>query len=141
MKKKSNNWSTPCIGVWSEIHKAVVKFGNMRNVPQLSEVVMDLYDAALQPSSRNTYRTGQRAYDRFIRSMRGGLYLPFQRRLLGETELNLAFFIAFLVLEPRITKASTILGYTSHKICIQGRRLRRKRMENALFKTDTQWAP
>ena len=75
---------------------------------------MDLYDAALQPSSRNTYRTGQRAYDRFIRSMRGGVYFPFQRQMLGETELNLAFFIAFLVLKPRITKANTILGYTSH---------------------------
>ena len=75
---------------------------------------MDLYDAALQPSSRKAYRTGQRAYDRFVQSMRGGVYFPFQRRILGETELNLAFFIAFLVLEPRITKATTILGYTSH---------------------------
>ena len=83
-------------------------------MPQLAEVVMDLYDAALQPSSRNTYKTGQRAYDRFIRSMRDGVYLPFQRRMLGDTELNLAFFIAFLMLETKITRATTILGYTSH---------------------------
>ena len=46
--------------------------------------------------------------------MQGGIYLPFQRQTLGETELNLAFFAAFLVLEPKITKATTITGYTAH---------------------------
>ena len=39
---------------------------------------------------------------------------PFQRRTLTETELNLAFFMAFLLLEPKITAASTILGYETH---------------------------
>ena len=92
----------------------MASFGNWKNVPDLIEVVMDLYDAALQPSSRKTYGTGQRAYARFIRSMRGGVSFPFQTRTLCETELNLAFFIAFLLLEPKITKATTILNYTSH---------------------------
>ena len=102
------------VGDWSHIRSAVVNFGNRKKVPNLSEVVMDLYDAALQPSSRRTYGTGQRAYARFVQSMEGGVKFPFQRQTLGETELNLAFFIAFLLLQPRITKATTILSYTSH---------------------------
>ena len=99
---------------WSHIRSAVTSFGTKRNVPALSEVVMDLYDSALQPSSRRTYGTGQRAYARFVQTMRGGVYLPFQQLRLGETELNLAFFMTFLLLEPRITKATTITGYESH---------------------------
>ena len=91
-----------------------MEFDIKKRVPELGEVVMDLFDAALQPSSRRTYRTGQRAYDRFILSMHNGTYFPFQRRRLGETELNLAFYIAFLLLKPGITKANTILNYTSH---------------------------
>ena len=56
----------------------------------------------------------ERAYARFVRSMTRGVKFPFQARMLGETELNLAFFIAFLVVQPRVNKASTILNYTSH---------------------------
>ena len=80
----------------------------------LADVVMDLFDAALQPSSRRTYKTGQRAYMRFLRTIHDGSVFPFQRRTLTETELNLAFFMAFLLLEPKITAASTILGYETH---------------------------
>ena len=98
----------------SHICRSVVNFGIKHRIPDLAEVVMDLFDAALQPSSRRTYGTGQRAYDRFTRYMDGGSYFPFQRRTLGETELNLAFFIAFLLLKPGINKANTILNYTSH---------------------------
>ena len=43
-----------------------------------------------------------------------GRRFPFRHRFLPETELNLAFFLAFLLLEPSITKASTILGYETH---------------------------
>ena len=75
---------------------------------------MDLYDAALRASSRNTYRTGQRAYDRFMIRLSSGRYFPFEPQLLTETELNLAFFMAFLLLEPRIRAAGTILGYETH---------------------------
>ena len=96
------------------MHEAVVLFGETRGIPKLAEVVWDLYEAALQPSSRRTYGTGQRAYTRFVNSMTNGDHLPFQRRILGDTELNLAFFMAFLLLEPKITKATTILGYESH---------------------------
>ena len=46
--------------------------------------------------------------------MRNGRYFPFHRRYLPETELNLAFFMAFLLLEPSITKATTILNYETH---------------------------
>ena len=116
---------SPNLGEVSYIRKSVMEFDIKKRVPELGEVVMDLFDAALQPSSRRTYRTGQRAYDRFILSMHNGTYFPFQRRRLGETELNLAFYIAFLLLKPGITKANTILNYTSHryKVCFQGRRL------------------
>lgn len=86
----------------------------MRGVPYLSEVVSDLYDASLRATSRYTYRTGQRAYDRFMANMANGRYFPFEPQALSETELNLAFFMAFLLLEPRIRAAGTILNYESH---------------------------
>ena len=92
----------------------VHQFGNCHAAPELAEVVMSLFRAALQPSSQRTYRTGQRAYNRFLNTIRGGRQFPFNRRTLSMTELNLAFFMAFLILEPSITKASTILGYETH---------------------------
>ena len=92
----------------------VHQFGINHAVPELAEVVISVFHAALQPSSQRTYRTGQRAYNRFLSTMTGGSRFPFKRRMLPETELNLAFFMAFLLLEPSITKASTILGYETH---------------------------
>ena len=92
----------------------VHQFGINHAVPELTEVVMSLFHAALQPSSQRTYRTGQRAYYRFLETIQGGRRFPFKRRILPETELNLAFFMAFLLLEPSINKASTILGYETH---------------------------
>ena len=75
---------------------------------------MSLFEAALRPSSQRTYQTGQRAYERFLTSIEGGIRFPFKRRIIPETELNLAFFMAFLLLEPRIRTAGTILNYESH---------------------------
>ena len=92
----------------------MIHFGHIHNSPILAETILDLYDAALRPSSQRTYRTGQRAYNRFISSFQGGVFFPFKRRFLQPTELNLAFFLAFLLLEPTIKKASTILGYETH---------------------------
>ena len=43
-----------------------------------------------------------------------GRYFPFEPLALSETELNLAFFMAFLLLEPRIKAAGTILNYETH---------------------------
>ena len=103
-----------CLGESSYISKVVAAFGFARGVPDLADVVMDLFDAALQPSSKKTYGTGQRAYMRFLDKLRGAPAFPFQRRTLGLTELTLAFFIAFLLLEPKINKATTILGYETH---------------------------
>ena len=77
-------------------------------------MVTELYDAALRVSSRNTYRTGQRAYDRFMTRLTKGRYFPFEPLVLSETELNLAFFMAFLLLEPKIKAAGTILSYETH---------------------------
>ena len=89
-------------------------FGRAHGVPHLADVVVDLFNSALQPSSRRTYGTGQRAYSRFMTTMQGGIAFPFRRRELGQTELNLAFFIAFLLLEPNVRQASTILNYETH---------------------------
>ena len=86
----------------------------MQGAQDLAEVVLDLYDAALRASSRNVYRTGQRAYDRFMTRLKTGRYFPFQPQALSETELNLAFYMAFLLMEPRIKAADTILKYESH---------------------------
>ena len=87
-----NNEISPFLGEVSYIRKSVMGFGIKKRVPNLNEIVLDLFDAALQPSSRRTYRTGQRAYDRFIHSMHNGVFFPFQRRNLGETELNLSSY-------------------------------------------------
>ena len=73
-----------------------------------------MYDAALRESTRRTYRTGQRAYDRFVQDIKNGEYYPFHQRTLSETELNLAFFMASLLMKPSINSASTILGYETH---------------------------
>ena len=102
------------LGLLTHITSSVRIFGLKQGVSYLAEVVLDLYDAALRESSRRTYGTGQRAYIRFISTLQDGVACPFQKRELSDTELNLAFFMAFLLLEPKITAAGTILGYESH---------------------------
>ena len=91
-----------------------MRFGQARGVPALAVTVMDLYDAALRLSSQRTYKTGQRAYTRFINTLTGGSHFPFLCRQLHKTELTLAFYMAYLLLQPSITKASTILSYETH---------------------------
>ena len=83
-------------------------------VLELAHTVMDLFDAALKPSSRRTYKTGQRAYTRFLETLQDGIRFPFRPLALRHTELNLAFYIAFLLLEPTVRKATTILNYETH---------------------------
>ena len=56
----------------------------------------------------------QRAYDRFMTRLAVGRYFPFGPQALSEIELNLGFFMAFLLLEPRITAAGTILNYETY---------------------------
>ena len=80
----------------------------------MANTVVEIWEAALQESSRKTYGTGQRAYSRFMKTLRNGTHFPFKRLSLSQTELNIAFYIAFLLLEPRIKKASTIMNYASH---------------------------
>ena len=91
------------------------RFGVSIQRVDFAEIVVHLYDAALSSSSRRTYRTGQRAYLSFIQEVgKKGSLRPFTRCELGKTEMSLAFFIAYLVLKPTITSASTILGYEGH---------------------------
>ena len=59
------------------ISRVVMEFGKVHAVPELAEVVMELFQAALRPSSHRTYRTGQRAYSRFI-CHDGGRTFPIQ---------------------------------------------------------------
>ena len=96
------------------IAEAIANFGRSRGVPHLAEVVIDLYDASLKTSSKNTYKTGQSAYFRFVQELNGGILFPFEALTLSETELNLAFFMANLILRPTITVGATIASYVTH---------------------------
>ena len=73
-----------------------------------------MFDASLRASTRKTYKTGQKAYDRFILDLAQGVRFPFQHVTISDTKLNLAFYLANLLLRPTITSANTILGYESH---------------------------
>ena len=76
---------------------------------------MDLYESAIQESSRKQYGSGQQAYLRFTSGIPApGYLLPFPPKQLQRTELMLAFFIASLFLKPSITRATTILAYETH---------------------------
>ena len=102
-----------CLLSWVE--RQILEFGKRIQQVGLAGVVMDLYDSAIQESSRRQYGTGQRAYLRFAGKLRiPGGFFPFQKRKLKNTELTLAFFMAHLVLKPTIKKASTILCYETH---------------------------
>ena len=90
-------------------------FGREIGRLDLAEVVEHLYDAALQTSSKKTYKTGQRAYFRFATEInKEEAHFPFLSQNLSRTELYLAFYIAYLVLKPTIKKGSTILAYEGH---------------------------
>ena len=78
----------------SKIERDILEFARRIKRIDLAGIVMDLYDAALQESSRKQYGTGQRAYLRFSSGIpTSGFLLPFPRRQLQRTELMLAFFI------------------------------------------------
>ena len=95
--------------------KDVCKYGVKLRLSQHAEVVMDLYESALAPSSRRTYRSGKRAYDRFIMKLPANIRrLPFIPRQLSELELSLAFFVADMVLDVPPKAASTMRGYLAH---------------------------
>ena len=97
------------------MEKCVIDFGRRVGKLNLADIVVDLYDAALQESSHKQYGTGQRAYLRFVNGLpTNGYLLPFPRTRLHKTELTLAFFMASLVVRPSITKAATILSYETH---------------------------
>ena len=97
------------------VERCVIEFGRQIKKLHLADIVIDIYDVALQESSRAQYRTGQRAYLRFINQIEtNGLLLPFPKARLQKTELVLAFFMASLVTRPSIKKAATILNYETH---------------------------
>ena len=99
----------------SHIERDIIAFGRKVKRLDLATVVIDLYDGALQESSRMQYRTGQRAYMRFVNGIDlPGYLLPFQRTKLTKMELTLAFFMASLLLKSSIKRAATILSYETH---------------------------
>ena len=92
-------------GANTHVRINIREFGTEIQRPDLAEIVEHLYDAALQESSKKTYKTGQRAYFRFAAEIdRNDVFRPFLSRDLSRTELYLAFYIAFLVLKPSIKK-------------------------------------
>ena len=79
----------------SHVQRDVWSFGEKIGRLDLAEIVVSLYDAALQESSRKTYQTGQRAYLRFVKEVgRIDLLRPRMRNKLDNTELSLAFYMA-----------------------------------------------
>ena len=99
----------------SRVERDVIAFGRKIRRLDLADLVIDLYDSALQESSHKTYGTGQRAYVKFMNEINlPGMMWPFSQSTLRATELTLAFFMAFLMMRPTITKASTILSYETH---------------------------
>ena len=96
------------------VEKCVHRFGAEHRAPHIAKVVLDFYEAALKASSQRTYRTGQRAYHRFVESLYDPSELPFVGQQLNETELTLAFFMAHLLLKPTMSVGTTILNYESH---------------------------
>ena len=90
-------------------------FGWSIHRPDLAEIVNDLYDAALKQSSKRTYKTGQRAYFRFLKELPATVSVyPFPRQRLQRTELMLAFYMAWNLIRPTISASSTVLGYETH---------------------------
>ena len=114
MSQITSNPTSANQGTESHIVRAVREFGGRQQIEWLAEVVIDLYEASLREATRRTYKTGQRAYNRFITSLAHGVQFPFQRTTLTDTELNLAFYMADLLLKPKITSAGTILNYETH---------------------------
>ena len=99
----------------SWLDQEILNFGRDIGRVDLAGIVIDFYDSAIQPASRNQYNTGQRAYLRFVNNIkRSGYLLPFPRTRLSKTELMLAFFMASLFLKPSISRAATILNYETH---------------------------
>ena len=109
-------YSNPSVGEVSYIKSEIAAFGVTLRRLDLAEIVENLYDAALRSSSRQTYKTGLRAYLRFMKDVNGGsaLLYPFRRTSLSRTELALAFYMEYLILQPTIRASSTILGYEVH---------------------------
>ena len=91
------------------------QFGRSIHRQDLAEIVNDLYEAALKQSSKRTYKTGQRAYFRFLQELPASVSVyPFPRQPLHSTELMLAFYIAWNLVRPTISASSTVLGYETH---------------------------
>ena len=80
------------------VTEAVLKFGKRQAAENLAEVVLDLFDASLRASTKRTYKTGQRAYDHFVRTLAQGVRLPFQNVPLSETELKSGILHGALVI-------------------------------------------
>ena len=103
------------LGTEAIVRSSVHSFGVKHSRETLAETVLELYDAALQESSRRTYNTGQLRYFKFMNQLPSHTRIfPFKKTELSSTELTLAFFMAYLVLEPTISSWSTILGYETH---------------------------
>ena len=71
---------------WTD--REILTYGKRINKIWLAGVVMDLYDAAIQDSTRNQYKTGQRDYVRFATFVNVHGLFPFPRRSLNKTELT-----------------------------------------------------
>ena len=101
-------------GVQTRLRSDIENFCNEIGRLDLAEIVEHPIRRGLKRfvKKEKTYKTGQREYFRFAEEVnKDDAHVPFLPESLSRMELYLAFYIAYLVLRPIITKGSTILAY------------------------------
>ena len=77
-------------------------------------MAVELYDSALAPSTKKTYKTGAKHFRKFLSRYTGLPPVPFPRQPVSIGTLTLCFFAASLFLKDTIKSAQTIRCYISH---------------------------
>ena len=91
-----------------------LRYGERIGNRLLAKAVIYFYQNAWAESTARSYRTGQRRWEKFTASFPSIPLYPFPRNDLQEYELALAFYAAYLSLQPTITRGTTVAAYLSH---------------------------
>ena len=84
------------------------------DMSSLAPLVFDLYKEALATSSKKTYRTGEKHFQKFINRFPNMCPLPFPNKTPSTATLTLCFFSVFLFLKKSIKSAATVKSYVRH---------------------------
>ena len=91
-----------------------LRYGEWIGNDLLAKAVIHFYHNAWAASTARCYRTGQRRWEKFTATHPVIPMYPFPQKMLQEYELALAFYAAYLALQPTITRGSTVAAYLSH---------------------------